>query len=130
MKKGLTSLISIGATVCMLLLSDNAFSQDSTSSAKSKQKILKDKMPVIVPESDDSIPVIHPGSREKMPTVNPDTVRKASPKTIRSTKRKRTYNNNYNYPYRGNHFGDRRIRSMVGQSDTRRTNKARRVDPY
>jgi hypothetical protein len=121
MKKELKSLISTGAFVCMLLLFNNAFSQDnqdSNASAKSKQKILKGKMPVIVPESKDSIPVIRPNSKDPMPRVNPDTVG-ALPKPIRNTKKKKVYKNNYNYPSLGNHFGDNRIKSMVGRSDTR-----------
>jgi hypothetical protein len=130
MKSKLISLMFSGAITCMLLLSNEVFSQDDQASTKKNQKIQKDRMPVITPESNDSIPVINPGSRDKMPTINPDTVSKAGPKTIRNTKKKRTYKNTYNYPFRGNHFGDRRIRTMVGQSDTRRVNKIRQVNPY
>jgi hypothetical protein len=123
MKKELKLWISAGTFICMLLFFNNAFSQnsqDSSASAKSKQKNLKDKMPVIVPESNDSISVIRPNSKDPMPRVNPDTVG-ALPKPIRNTKKKRLYKNSYNYPSLGNHFGDNRIKSMVGRSDTRST---------
>jgi hypothetical protein len=104
----------------------NAFSQtDDFASGKKSKIIPKDNMPVIKPESDDSIPVIHPDSKDKIPTINPDTASKLIPNNniIINPQKKKTYRNSYNYPSRGNHFGDNRIGSMVGQSDTRRKRK-------
>ncbi|MFL5728407.1 MAG: hypothetical protein ACJ75J_02865 [Cytophagaceae bacterium] len=121
MKRILKYWIRSGALLCMLLLGTAAFSQtDDQASAKGRAK---DKMPVIVPESNDSIPVIDRMSKDRMPTINPDTAGIPAPKSPVIRKKKRAYKNRYEYPSYGNHFRDNRIGTMVGQSDTRRKQK-------
>jgi hypothetical protein len=123
MKRSLKILLQIGAW--LVFPGTMAFSQvDDYASSKSK-----DKMPVVIPKSNDEIPVIDQKSKDPMPIVNPDTAGKPAPKAIITKKKKRVYKNNYNLPSYQNHFGDNRIGTIVGQSDTRRSRKKKQAEP-